>query len=340
MKRIITSLLLIFTLCSCVCLCAAQNIDIVSEAKNKIYQYYGKNTFEEPEWIRVKNFLNWLDENNLSLNKYFWGKYHVSAGIDMDKYIFAFLGANYVSDNTISKMFDLPIKISRDGCYAYSYPAHICIEPYHYMEVLNAAIHEASHLLSAVGNSDIANNSYNMPQSDVLSEEITVFSQLKYALPLKSGKVLHGTKAYFIYSDLEKDRQKVKKIKEEYADIVYSVANYSDYNESKILNNKIRKSYSVYKILELIFNDINSNYLGNHILNDDEIYYLQSPVFQDTKKGMINLLSPVISNHYDYSKGYLQKVLSDNEDEILFLFIKNLRKYADKNIPPVPNGYI
>ena len=93
--------------------------------------------------------------------------------------------------------------------------------------------------------------------------------------------------------------------------------------------------------MQLIFNGINSNYLGkDYNLNDDEVYYLQNPVFQNIKQEMENHLFPNIATHNDYSKGYLQKVLSDNEDEIMFSFIKNLKKYADKNIPPVPEGYI
>ncbi len=307
------------------------NGDLILDAKNKIYRYYGKESFEEPEWIRVKNFLNWLDENEISLNKRFREAYPGTNTENSEKLFFAFLGANYVSQKLINKKFDLPIQISREGCYADQ--VHICIEPYNYMEVLNVAIHEAAHILPAIINKDIQ-------PYDILSEEITTFAQLKYALPLKSGKIVHGTKAFFIYSDKETNRLKINDIKGEYADIVYSAVNYSDFNESTILNKKIRKSRSVYKILQIIFNGIDNNYLGkNYILNDDEIYYLQNPVFQDTKKDMENSLSPKVLG-YNYSKGYLQKIFLDNEEEILSSFVKNLRKHADKNIPPVPKGYI
>ena len=33
----------------------------VSQAKQMIYEYYGRTNFEEPTWIRVKNFLIWLE---------------------------------------------------------------------------------------------------------------------------------------------------------------------------------------------------------------------------------------------------------------------------------------
>ena len=305
-----------------------EQFDVVARAKNKIYQYYGKKTFEEPEWIRVKNFLTWLDENQTSLNKYFAEKYP-NISDDTEKLIFAFLGTNYLSQQLIGKRFDLPIELSEGRCYAD--PVHICIKPYNDMELFNVAIHEAAHILPYI-------NNQNTKTDETLSEEITIFAQLKYALPLKSGKTVHGTKAFFIYSN-EKEKQKTNDIKGDYADIVYSATNYSNYDENKILNTKIRKPYSVYKILELIFNNIDDNYLGNHILNEDEIHYLQSPVFQDTKKEMESRIFPNISE-YNYSKGYLQKIFSDNEDEILFSFVRNLRKYADKNIPPVPEGYI
>ena len=304
--------------------------DMVLEAKNRIYKYYGKETFEEPEWVRVKNFLTWVENNKTALNKNFSEEYP-NISKDTEKLIFAFLGANYVSRQLIGKRFDLPIEISSEGCYAGQ--AHICIEPYNYMEIFNIAIHEAAHLLLALENK-------NVQSADLLSEEITTFAQLKFALPLKSGKTVHGTKAFFIYSDKETNRLKINDIKGEYADIVYSAVNYSDFNESTILNKKIRKSRSVYKILQIIFNGIDNNYLGkNYILNDDEIYYLQNPVFQDTKKDMENSLSPMVLG-YNYSKGYLQKIFLDNEEEILSSFVKNLRKHADKNIPPVPKGYI
>ena len=306
-----------------------EQFDMVAQAKNKIYKYYSKENFEEYEWIRVNNFLTWLDENKISLNRHF-SEIYPNVTDNTEKLIFAFLGANYASQQLIGKRFDLPIEISEERCYADQ--VHICIAPYDYMELFNVAIHEASHILPYIGNQNIKND-------ETLSEEITIFAQLKYALPLKTGKIVHGTKAFVVYSNDEAERQKINNIKVDYADIVYSVVNYSNYDENKILNTKIRKSYSVYKILQLIFNDINNNYLGNHILNDDEIYYLQSPVFQATKKDMENRIFPNISE-YNYSKGYLQKIFSDNEDEILFSFIKNLKKYSDPNIPPVPEGYI
>lgn len=319
-------------------------IDIVLETKNKIYKYYDRENFDEPEWIRVKNFLNWLNENETSLNEYFSQTYLTDSNTtnaDIEKFIFAFLGANYVSQQIINKKFNLPIRISREGCFAYPAPVHICVEPLEYMEILNLAMHEAAHLLLAIENANIVDNNHNMQHSDILSEEITIFTQLKYALPLKSGKILHGTKAFFIYSNEETENLKLKNIKGEYADIVYPVVNYSTYDKNKILNSKTRKSRSVYQILQLIFNGINSNYLGKDFtLNEDEIYYLQSPVFQDTKKYMENDLFTNLSDYDNYSKGYLQKILSDNEEELLLYFIKNLRKYADKDIPLVPNGYI
>ena len=194
------------------------DINVVSEAKNKIYQYYNKETFNEPEWIRVKNFLTWLSENEFSLNEYFWETYpdtDNSLNVETEKFIFAFLGANYISKQIVGKMFDIPITISWEGCYASSSQVHICIEPYNYMEVLNTSIHEAAHLLSAVGNVNISKNNYNIQYSDFLSEEITIFAQLKYALPLKFGKILHGTRAFFILADEESVKQKIDHIKGE-----------------------------------------------------------------------------------------------------------------------------
>ena len=317
-----------------------KDINIIAEAKRAIYQYYGKESFEEPDWIRVKNFITWLNNNENSLNQYFLEQYPNSTSAfpnsDIEKTIFAFLGANYISQKTVNKKFDLPIKISNEGCYAYPSPAYICIEPYQNIEILNLAIHEASHLLLAL---DKANA--NIPSSDKLSEEIAIFAQLKYALPVKQAKISHTTRTFFIFAQDDAILRKIGDIKGEYADIVYSVSDYSDYDSNKILNTKIHTSLSVYKIIQLIFNGINNNYLGkNHELNEAESYYLQSPVFQNIKDDMENRLFPNLSEKKDYSSGYLQKILSDKEDEILFSFINNLRKYADKNIPPIPEGYV
>lgn len=336
MKKIILSLFLSLGFCFVYSQTIDKHTDIAAEAKDKIYQYYGKETFEEPEWIRVKNFIIWLDKNKNTLNKHF-SEMHPDVNIDnREKLIFAFLGANYISQKTINKMFDLPIKISLEGCYANPSPIYICIEPFSEIEVLNLAIHEATHLLPAVGKANV-----DMLSSDRLSEEITIFAQLKYALPVKLGKLSHTTRTFFIFADEDTIRKNVDNIKAEYADIVYAATNYSNYDESNILNTKIRTSRSVYQIIQLIFNGINNNYLKNHNnLNDDEIYYLQSPIFQDIKDDMENRLFPNLSEQDDYSSGYLQKILLDNEGEILFSFINNLRKYADKNIPPVPKGYI
>ena len=206
------------------------NIDVIKFAQDTIYAYYGKTSFEEQEWIRVKNFLTWLEENNSVLIKHFVEQYSISKIDDVEKYIFAFLGANYVSQQLINKLFDLPIRISKDGCYA-TPQIGICIEPYDSMEMLNVAIHEAVHLLPVLGNANMENT---IQYSDMLSEEITIFSQLKYALPLKSGKVVHGTKVFFISYDDEIISQQIKSIQGEYADIAYSIVNYSDYDKNNI----------------------------------------------------------------------------------------------------------
>ena len=336
MKKIILSLFLSLGFCFVYSQTIDKHTNIAAEAKDKIYQYYGKETFEEPEWIRVKNFIIWLDKNKNTLNKSFLERYPDVNIDNREKFIFAFLGANYISQKTINKMFDLPIKISPEGCYANPSPVYICIEPFSEIEVLNLAIHEATHLLPAVGKAN-----FDMLSSDRLSEEITIFAQLKYALPVKSGKLSHTTRTFFIFADEDAIRKNADNIKAEYADIVYAATNYSNYDESNILNTKIRTSRSVYQIIQLIFNGINNNYLKNHNnLNDDGIYYLQSPIFQNVKDDMENRLFPNLSEQYDYSSGYLQKILLDNESEILLSFINNLRKYADKNIPPIPKGYI
>ena len=67
---------------------AEQTQNVFAETKNIIYQYYGKETFDEPEWIRVKNFLTWFEENKTALNKRFIEQY-ANTGYDLEKYIFA-----------------------------------------------------------------------------------------------------------------------------------------------------------------------------------------------------------------------------------------------------------
>ena len=83
--------------------------NIVQEMKDMIYDYYGKNTFDEPEWIRVKNFLDWIESNKDFLNRKF-AMQKINLTEDHRKvFIGVFLGAHYVTDKMLGKTFDLSI---------------------------------------------------------------------------------------------------------------------------------------------------------------------------------------------------------------------------------------
>ena len=329
--------------------------DIVLESKKIIYKYYGRKNFEKPEWIRVKNFLTWLDENKDSLNIKFAGK-NLSNLSEEKKilYMGAFLGAEYATRQMINKGFDLAINFS-DSCYASD--ASICISATDFIDAINSAMHEAVHMFPRVQKS--FSKVRKLDITEHLSEQITIFSQIKYGLPMKetSNNILLGTRATFIFADENFIKKHIEEIFGEYADIVYSATKYSYYNKDNLLNYKWHYTYFVdYVLRSAVFYKIKQKVpFAKAELNKYEREFLMSPVYRDTVNEIMPIFQPDSYNQwcsgyecYPYLFGktsaecyeYIHALFDAHKEEIAISFYKNLKKYADKNIPPVPEGYI
>ena len=337
-------------------------LNVVFESKKIIYKYYSKKTFEEPEWIRVKNFLTWLEDNSDNLNRKFAGK--KINNLSKEKqilYMGAFLGTEYVTKQMINKDFDLNINFSNQ-CMT-SNRSYICISANDFIDAINGAMHEAVHMFPYVHNPFAKGRILDITGN--LSEEITIFSQIKYGLPMKesTNNILLGTRATFIFADenfIKKHIEEIlggEELLGEYADIVYSATRYSYYNKDNLLNYKWRYTYYVDSVLRsAIFYKIKQKVpFDKAELNEYERKFLMTPVYRDTVNEIMPIFRPDSYNQwcsgyecYPYLYGktsdecyeYIHALFDAHKEEIAIIFFKNLKKYADPNIPPIPKGYI
>ena len=330
--------------------------DIVAESKKIIYKYYGKKTFEEPDWIRVKNFLTWMDENKENLNRKFASKNLNKLSEEKQiLYMGAFLGAEYAARQMINKDFDSAIHFS-DACYASDH-GYICISANDFIDAINGAIHETAHMFPSVQNPFAKGRLLDTDEN--LSEEITIFSQIKYGLPMKikDNDIRLGTRATFLFADENFIKNHTKEILDEYADIVYSATKYSYYNKDNLLNytwhtkivvDSVLRSSVFYKIKQKVPFD-------KAELDEYDRAFLMTPVYRDTVNEIMPIFRPDPYNQwcsgfecYPYLYGktsdecyeYIHQLFDAHKEEIAIIFFKNLKKYADPNIPPIPKGYV
>lgn len=315
----------------------AEEDDIVKEAKEMITQYYGKNTFEEPEWIRVKNFLTWMEDNKAVLNQSFKDRRLDLSTQNKEPYIGAFLGANYVANKMINKFFNLPIYINARESET-SERGAIRISVTEFIAGVNSGMHEAAHLLPFL----------NRNRDVMYPEEIAIFSNLKYGLPRKVGiDVREGTRAYFISADDEFVGRYYKDILNEYSEIVFSVTKFSKYTSNNLSDYAIDYANPIRWTLEaLVIDKVMDNFnLEKEDLEYFNAIYLDNIIFKDSVRDIFEKITPKLNEANSKGKDlyyYTQDLINkDNQQkEIAKIFVKNLKKYADENIPPIPKEYI
>lgn len=330
------------------------DINIVDIAKHEIYTYYNRTTFEEPEWIRVKNFLTWMDQNKDTLNNnfvfyMFYSKdsvyfYKLSIA-DKKNIIGSYLGANYITNNVLNQNFELQILL-KNVCRTYKYGG-ICIYAKDIVSAINSAIHETTHML-------LVNNKYfigkKTEKPDILSEKATIFSQLKYALPLKINdeNLLSGARANFRVANENFLRRYLDHLFREYVEFVPATTEYSEYsnNLTSILNLRCTEAMSVDDFLRRILSyKALAEYGYNTELTDIEADFIKNNVYKDTIDEVYDSIYAddlaklkTKSEEEIYMESFI--LFEDNRLPIAKILFKNLKKYADPNIPPVPKGYI
>lgn len=331
-----------------------KNADPVTLAKKFIYNYYNKTSFEEAEWIRVKNFLTWLEQNKDSLNADFidylynfksWGAFTKMSYLDKQVFICSFLGANYLTRNVTGKKFELEI-LFKNRCRVYE-KGGICVYAEDIISALNGAIHEAAHILPVNNKNFIGKE---IKDTDILSEQATIFAQLKYALPLKINEdnILSGARANFKFANKEFVFRYIDPLLREYREIAPAVTEYSKYSNqvSDILNLQYTKGMSAGCFLsKLLYYKALSEYVEDRELNDIESKLAINPVYKAT-------VNEIYKNIYAADMAKLEnksietidllsfELFETNRGQITLIFYKNLKKYADPNIPSVPKGYI
>ena len=347
-----------------------EQVDIVQEAKEMIFDYYGKRTFEEPSWIRVKKFLTWLDNNKDILNR----------RINRDKlnlyrenraaFIGAFLGANYATKEMIGQWFNLVIKLG-NTCEAFP-NGTMCISVDDFIQGVNSGMHEAAHMIPFVKSKyekiQEAKESIKASQGvipylvskygrnlfeneDMYPEEIAVYANLKYGLPIKGGDdvdIREGTRSYFKFANDRFVEKHYKEILKEYCEVVYSATEFSNYPDNNFTNYGPAWLNTVIGVLDkLIKYQVMYDFCGEECYEVEEAYfqYLENVVFKDTVNDIIGtVIDPKLKSLKDKSSDevfdYLKDLLDENELAMAKIFVKNLKKHADKNIPSIPRGYI
>ena len=322
--------------------------DIVSIAKREIFKYYNKTTFEEPEWVRVKNFLFWLDNNKDSLNAYFHIYLFYHQNFDFftklpEIFIGSFLGANYITKNLTGKNFELQIVPAKFRTSVYE-KGGIRIKADNMVTAINRGIHEATHILPVNDKSFIGKE---IEKSNILSEEATILSQLKYCLPLKieEGNILSGSRTGFMLASTEFTSKYLDILVNDYAEAVLSITKYSYYwrSPSKLFELKYSNDNSIKLVLKkLLYYKALSSRGKDFNMTDIDPKLISSPVYEEAVNEVYNtIFANKIEQIKDKSlKNRLEELFENNELFIMYIFFKNLQKYADPNIPPVPEGYI
>ena len=317
------------------------NVDIYPKVKKILQNYYGREDFNDSSWVRVKEFLTWVNENNDWLSaKFAKTDFSDIPNEQAEYYLLAFLGANYVTKKMINEEFNFKIEINNRCRVERDYS--ICIPSDDAIETINGAIHEATHmfLFSKYGKEE--NGQFS--DEKLLPEYVTIFSQLRYGLPAKISNNTHlGTRAVFLFADEDFIYRHREKLEYEYSEIVYSVTRYSEYPQ--IVNNELANLR--YETDSWV--DITLYYLLAHKLFEGQELdsfnsnFLANPIFADTLEEIIPLLNPEertsITTNQEMQE-YLFSFTRRYASKIAIIFVKNLRKYADRNIPPVPQGYM
>lgn len=333
-----------------------KNLNVLKFARNKIYDYYGRTSFDEPEWERVKKFLIFLDENGTRLNALFnkrYKKYFYTLPKEKkEQLIGAFWGANYLTNTFIDKDFDLGIAVSKVS-QSTLLAGTISINAGNVVEAIDLAIHEATHSLNFIGT-----NGYNTQGIGLLSEKLTIFAQLYLGLPIPitKNKIRIGTRTWYLHDQDKFIEENYEEILGEYSAMFFAAAEYDQYIE-EIANfstwTDLFKQSLGEVITGLAYIDIintwgyekygkkytpvkASNFLDQQIVNN--------AIFQNVSDIIVKNFLDDYNNLTDYTKEEISTTFNEwfeeNNLEVATIIFQELAKSASKNIPPVPEGYI
>ena len=330
---------------------AQKDIDILQFIRTKIYDYYDRTSFEEPEWQRVKKFLIFLDKNGTRLNSLFNQKYkqyfYTLSNGQKEQLMAAFWGANYLTNTFINEDFEQKISLS-NACEAYPQGGSMCITGDDILEVLDSAIHEATHLLFFVKNKGVTT-------ALLLSEQATIFAQLYLSLPLKPDveEIRLGTRTWFRRNQEENFIERYyDNILSEYVEAIFPITKYDKYKRDikRCFGWKRNNSMSMTKAIYLyitvkIFNKwaIDKDYYPLKLDNFLDNQLVGNTTFNDISNEVLNKFyndeNIEVNTHEELVKN-IENWYTSNSVAVATIIFQELAKSASPDIPPVPKGYI
>ena len=310
-------------------------VSVTTEAKKYLAGYYERTNFSDPQWVRVRKFMQWLTSNEERLNAQFssamQNKWESFSAEKKEVVLGAWLGMKYAIDQIGRKPEKtFPISLSQEiwdsDCGDYADKGIIYCSKGNFVEKVNIGLHEATHLLPNVG------LRYGYVQTSY-SELYAVVAQQRYGLPIKNkANLVAGTRTFLpAYQQTHS-----VKLLHEYAEGIAALIDYdaiwgrewssSENNSNELLEMRLRSE--VYA-------------RGMTGGSDQETSDLYSPAvgkyFHSTGK--------IIADKY--CQEFLKSKETDDLDcmdehaeDILKIVVTQLRPLVSRNIPPVPQGYI
>lgn len=316
----------------------AQSV-VLNRAQQYIYEYYERKDFSEPQWVRVQNFLNWLQPNQTRLEQQFQAsmgdKWEQFSADKQEVVLGAWLGMKYVVEKiggSTDTSFPIVLeeKIWNTECGDYSNRRQIYCSKGDFISKVNISLHETVHLLPYLKRSYRAGHDFE----DSYREKYTVAAQLRYALPAKkTTSYVGGTRSFF---PLLNTQQKLKLLNE-YADGIAALIEYEkiwastpwplhEDNNNESLDMRLRT---------IVFDK-----LGVSSHKADNFYsFAVNNYFNDVGWQIANTYCKNLPAERDAQIEFIHACMDEHAADILQLAAQKLKPLVSKKIPPIPAGY-
>lgn len=159
----------------------ARKAYIYQHTKFELEQYYGREDFSGKEWVRVSNFLNWVKINEAEIESRF-PEFNLEASFrSWPHELVGVLGTLYVADKHIPRSRQKAMPKIYMCMHPIADNNSFCLNPNDgFVENLNTAMHETSHLMSAITIDPLK-----------LDEFISSYITMKYSLPVKEASAFY-----------------------------------------------------------------------------------------------------------------------------------------------------
>jgi len=323
------------------------SVPIVARARRYLTSYYGRSDFSSPQWVRVNDFLQWMQSRQKELDN----EYAVllskrdPLSAEQEKVVLgAWLGMKYALDKIANEPYKqlgviLEEKLYETECSDYAYRGTIHCTKGDFVSKINIGLHEAVHLIPYVNFSP--KELYlrrNRIEDDTYRELYTTIAQQRYALPVKmQNNFASGCRTFFPLFDKTHSLDLLS----EYQEAIYALIDYDEIwekewplDESGQTNGSLEDAVRTVVFDEWGFWGASDqrNYFYSVRVNE----FLQE-IGQEVKRTWCFKL-PDRTSAVQIS--YLHSCIDEHQKEILELIAQRLRPLVSPNIPPIPKGYI